>query len=159
MAQIFAGSEIVEIGIQIEKNGRDFYNVLAGRTRDKKVLDIFKYLAGEEQKHIEAFGKILESAQKYEPVQAYPGEYFAYMKALSEDYVFTKKNKGDEIAKNTKSDKDAVVLAIGFEKDSIVFYEGMKKVTPEHYHKLLEELLSQERAHLMQLLGLKKEVG
>lgn len=26
MGNIFAGSEIVEMGIQIEKNGRDFYN-------------------------------------------------------------------------------------------------------------------------------------
>ncbi len=28
MGNIFAGSEIVELGIQIEKNGRDFYNTL-----------------------------------------------------------------------------------------------------------------------------------
>ena len=28
MGNIFAGSEIVELGVQIEKNGRDFYQAL-----------------------------------------------------------------------------------------------------------------------------------
>ncbi len=33
MGNIFAGSEIVELGIQIEKNGRDFYNTLAKKIK------------------------------------------------------------------------------------------------------------------------------
>ena len=36
MANIFSGSEIVQIGIQIEKNGRDFYNTLEEQSTNKK---------------------------------------------------------------------------------------------------------------------------
>ena len=38
MGNIFAGSEIVELGIQIEKNGRDFYNTLVSQSKSQKAL-------------------------------------------------------------------------------------------------------------------------
>ena len=155
---IFAGSEIVEFGIQIEKNGKDFYNTLVNQSKNQKAKEIFKYLAAEEEKHIGTFQKILDSVHKYEPAEAYPGEYFAYMNALASDHVFTGKDKGEEIAKNTKSDKEAIDKGIGFEKDSILFYEGMKKVVPEHDHKVIDGLILQEQDHLRQLHDLKKNL-
>jgi len=158
MVNIFAGSEIVELGIQIEKNGRDFYNALVKQSKNQKAKETFRYLAGEEEKHIATFQKILDSVHKYEPPESYPGEYFAYMNALASGYIFTQKHKGDEIAKRTKSDKEAIDLGIGFEKDSILFYEGMKKVVPPYDHKIVDELVAQEQGHLTQLSGLKKKL-
>ncbi|MBN1406060.1 MAG: rubrerythrin, partial [Candidatus Omnitrophica bacterium] len=79
----FSGSETVEIGIQIEKNGRDFYNIISENVADEKAKKLFSYLAKEEEKHIAAFKEILDSVIKYEPKQAYPQEYFAYMNALA----------------------------------------------------------------------------
>ena len=158
MGNIFAGSEIVEIGIQIEKNGRDFYSTLVKQSKNKKAVEIFQYLAGEEAKHIVVFQKILDSVHKYEPPESYPGEYFAYMNALASEYVFTQKDKGSQIAKTVTSDKQAVELGIGFEKDSIVFYEGMKKVVPEYELKVVEQLIDQEQVHLAQLSDLKKSL-
>lgn len=158
MANIFAGAEIVELGVQIEKNGRDFYEVLSGRSKIKTAQKLFKFLAGEEAKHIEDFKQILYSAQKYEPPEAYPGEYFAYMNALASEHVFTKKDKGKEIAKTAETDKEAVDMAIGFEKDSIVFYEGMKKVVPAYDHKLVGQLIAQEQNHLVKLTEIKDKL-
>ena len=154
---IFAGSEIVELGIQIEKNGRDFYSALVNQSKGQKAREIFKYLAGEEEKHISTFQKILDSVHKYEPPEAYPGEYFAYMNALASSCVFTQKDKGEEVAKNTKSDEEAIDLGIGFEKESILFYVGMKKVVLEQDHKVLDKLIMQEQSHLEQLSDLKKK--
>lgn len=156
MGNIFAGSEIVELGIQIEKNGRDFYNTLAAQSKNPKAKEIFRYLAAEEEKHIIVFEKILENKDKYQPPQTYPGEYFAYMNALASEYVFTQENKGSQIAKKIKSDKEATDLGIGFEKDSIIFYEGMKKAVPEYDQKTVEELIIQEQGHLRKLVDLKK---
>jgi len=156
MVNIFTGSEIVEFGIQIEKNGRDFYKTLINQSKNQKAKDTFKYLAGEEEKHITVFQEILNRVGKYEPPESYPGEYFAYMSSLASEHVFTQKDKGVETAKNTKSDKEAIDLGIGFEKDSIIFYEGMKKVVLEHDHKAIDELIMQEQSHLRQLSDLKK---
>jgi len=158
VVNIFAGSEIVELGIQIEKNGRDFYNALVEQLKNQKAKETFKYLAGEEEKHIAVFQNILDSVHKYEPPESYPGEYFAYMNALARDYVFTQKDKGREIAKNVKGDKEAISLGIGFEKDSIIFYVGMKKVVPEYDHKIVDKLITQEQDHLRQLSELKESL-
>jgi len=158
MVNIFAGSEIVELGIQIEKNGRDFYNALVEQLKKQKAKETFKYLAGEEEKHITVFQKILDSVHKYEPPETYPGEYFAYMNALARDYVFTQKDKGREIAKNIKGDKEAISLGIGFEKDSIIFYVGMKRVMPEYDHKIVDKLIAEEQDHLRQLSELKESL-
>ena len=156
MGNIFAGSEIVELGIQIEKNGRDFYNILAGQTKDMKTQEIFKFLAGEEEKHIMVFQGILEKSRKYEPQGLDADEYFAYMNSLASEHVFTKENKGKEVAKEIKSDKEAIEKGIGFEKDSIIFYEGIKKVVPEHDLKAIDALIEQEKSHLAQLTDLQK---
>lgn len=158
MVNIFAGSEIVELGIQIEKNGRDFYNALVEQLKNQKAKETFKYLAGEEEKHIAVFQNILDSVHKYEPPESYPGEYFAYMNALARDYVFTQKDKGREIGKNVKGDKEAISLGIGFEKDSIIFYVGMKKVVPEYDHKIVDKLITQEQDHLRQMSELKESL-
>ncbi len=158
MVNIFAGSEIVELGIQIEKNGRDFYNAVIEQSKNQKAKETFKYLAGEEEKHIAVFQNILDSVHKYEPPESYPGEYFAYMNALARDYVFTQKDKGREIAKNVKGDKEAISLGIGFEKDSIIFYVGMKKVVPEYDHKIVDKLITQEQDHLRQMSELKESL-
>ncbi len=159
MSNIYAGSDIVELGIQIEKNGRDFYNVLANQSKNQKAREVFKYLAGEEEKHIAIFQKILDSVHKYQPKEAYPQEYFAYMNALAGEYVFTQKGKGAEIAKNITSDKEAFDRGIESEKDSIQFYEGMKKIVPEHDLRIADKLIAEEQSHLKQLSDLKKEAA
>jgi rubrerythrin len=155
MGNIFSGSEIAEIGIQIEKNGRDFYNSLVKKITEKKIQDTLKYLAAQEELHIAMFQQILSSVEKYEPAESYPGEYFAYMSALAKDCVFTRKNTGAQAAESIRNAKDAIDKAIGFEKDSIVFYEGAKKIAPGEGQKIVDELILQEQGHLRQLLEIK----
>ena len=53
MSGIFKGSEIVGIGIQIEKNGLEFYRFLADSSQNEKVKECCKFLAGEEKRQIE----------------------------------------------------------------------------------------------------------
>jgi len=158
MGNVFAGSEVIEMGIQIEKNGKDFYDALAARTKNEKAREMYKYLAGEEERHITVFRKILSSVRTYEPQEAYPGEYFAYMSALASDYVFTKKDMGKAMAGKTKDDKEAIDKGMGFEKDSIVFYEGMKKAVSKEESNVIDMLIGQEQSHLKKLVELKENL-
>jgi rubrerythrin len=156
MSNIFTGSEIVELGIQIEKNGRDFYATLAKHSGNEKTKEVFKFLASEEEKHIVVFEKILTSLDKYQPPESYPGEYLTYMTVLASEYIFTQKDKGAEIASKIGNDRQAVELGIGFEKDSILFYEGIKKVVADYEYKAIDQLIQQEQNHLQQLSALKR---
>lgn len=156
MGNVFSGSEIVECGIQIEKNGRDFYHELNSKSAGEKAREIFKFLASEEEKHIVVFEELLETVQNYEPAESYPAEYFEYMRGLAGQHVFTRENTGKEKAREVKDDKEAFDVAIGFEKDSIEFYEAMKKVVPEKDHALIDALIVQEHEHLTRLVDLRK---
>ena len=158
MANVFGGNEIVEIGVQIEKNGKDFYETLIRQSKIQKAKDIYKFLAEEEKKHIATFQKMLKSIQKYEPPEAYPDEYFAYLRALAGSCIFTERNKGSEIAKNIKDDREAINLGIEFEKDSILFYTEMKKAVPEYDQKTIDKLIIEEQDHLQKLSELKKDL-
>ena len=158
MGNIFSGSDVIEIGIEIEKNGKDFYDALSNKSKNQGAKGVFKYLAGEEEKHIMAFQEILKKVNKYEPAEGYPGEYLAYMNALAGEYIFTEAGKGIMIAKKLNSDSEAVNAGIGFEKDSILFYEGMKKMVPDYEYNALDELIRQEQEHLNKLAELKKNL-
>jgi len=155
MSNIFSASEIVELAIEIEKNGRDFYYALIKKSKFPKAQEIFQHLAIEEGRHILAFKDILDIVQKHLPA-SYAAEYLNYMSGLSDGYIFTQKNTGMTIALKVQSDLQGIEMGISFEKDSIVFYEGMKKAVPTNEHKIINEVIAQEKLHLRQLLDLKK---
>ena len=157
MSNIFAASEIVELAIEIEKNGRDFYYVLIRQSKSPKAQEVFQHLAIEEGKHILAFKDILDTVQKFSHV-SYPAEYLAYINSLAEGHIFTQKNTGERIALKVKSELQGVELGVSFEKDSIAFYEGMKKAVPTNEHKIIDQIIAQEQVHLKELSDLKKDL-
>jgi len=156
MGNIFSASEVVEIGVKIEENGRDFYRQAAAKSKNEPAVKTFELLAGEEEGHIKKFESILSAVKKYEPREAYPNEYFSYIKSLSGEYVFTKDKKGAEMAGTVNSEIEAVDLGIGFEKDSILFYEEMKKFVLEEEKNIVDKLLEQEKQHLRKLNDLRR---
>lgn len=156
MGERFSASEIVQIGVQIEKNGKDFYDAITESSQRDKVKEVFQFLAKEEEKHIRIFSDILSGFEKYEPSEVYTDEYFAYLKALSDTYLFTKENKGKEIARNIKDDIKAIDLGIGFEKESILLYLEMKNLVWEEGKAIIDRLIEEERGHLRKLMEIKK---
>ena len=156
MGNIFSGSEIVEMAVEIEKNGRDFYDKVSKFLKDKNMKHIFKYLADQEEKHINVFKGMLSAVKKYEPSEAYTDEYFSYIKALSEEHIFTKKKKGKEIADTVKDGEKAVELGLGFERDSILFYYEMKNFVLKSEHNIIDGLIKEEQMHLKKLSLLRR---
>jgi rubrerythrin len=156
MGNLFNSSEIVKFGVQIEKNGRDFYDQAAKTAKSEKAKQIFAFLSNEEQIHIAVFEAILSEMDKNEPAEKYPGEYADYMLALVEENVFTKNKQGYEVARTIRNDKQALELAIGFEKDSILFYYAMKKYVWEGFHKDVDKLIAEEQEHLRKLYDIIK---
>ncbi|MBU0684128.1 MAG: ferritin family protein [Candidatus Omnitrophota bacterium] len=157
MQERFSGCEMVEMGIQIEKNGKEFYSELAEKFKKESVGEVFKCLAAEEEKHIEVFNGIFASLCSYLPEEAYPDEYFAYMNALASQYVFTRKNTGKTIAEKLKNYDEGLNLGISFEKDSILFYEGMRQMVLERDYKLIDKLIQEEKEHLKKLCELRRK--
>lgn len=153
----FTGNDIVEMGIQIEKNGKEYYEEVFKCSKSVKAKEIFSYLGKEEIEHIGYFEKLLATTGTEEVAESYPGEYYDYMEHLSALHVFTKDGKGKEVACEIKTDKEALQAAVGFEKDSILFYYEMKNFVREKDKKILEEIIKEEQSHLSKLMDILKK--
>ena len=159
MSIAFSGSELVNIAIGIERRGVIFYDTLTRSTKNVTARDVFQYLANMEREHIQIFQNMLTEAEKYQIPETYAEEYAAYLQALIDNAIFTDDFITSEMATKANSDIEALELAISAEKDSILFYYGMKEITPQRAQLTVNKVLAEEKLHLRQLSKLKKELA
>ena len=159
MAITFSGNELINIAIGIEGRGIAFYDIMTKSTGNAAARDVFQYLADMERLHIQIFQGMLGEADKYQIPETYAGEYAAYLQALIDSAVFTDDAITSEMATRASSDIEAMELAIGAEKDSILFYYEMKEIMPQRAQPTLNKIITEEKSHLWQLSELKKKLA
>jgi len=155
----FSASELINIAIGIERRGIAFYDTMARSTENAEARNIFQYLADMERMHIRIFQGMLGEADKYQPPESYAEEYAAYLQALVDSAVFTDDSITSEMATQLSSDIEAMELAIGAEKDSILFYYAMKEIMPQRAQPTVNKIITEEKSHLRELSELKKKLA
>ena len=160
MAVLFAGRELLEVALEIEKNGQAFYEELGNCTKDQGIEEVARFMAEEEKRHVIRFQEILESTGGYQISEAYYAtQYMGYMKALADERVFKSNISVPEVAERARSPREAIDIAIGFEKESILFLHEMRELAPESDRKAIQKLLSEERDHLRRLSAMKAQIS
>ena len=155
MSLFFDASEIFQFAIKIKENGEKFYRHAVQITRDNDTKEIFNYLANEESDHKKTFETLLSTMEKHEPFEAYPGEYFEYLRAYVDKIIFTNEVLDKEIPR-IKDTLSAINYGIQRELDSILYYHEIKNFVPKHQHKLIDKIIDEERNHFSKLTGLRK---
>jgi len=110
-----------------------------------------------EREHIQTFQNMLTEADKYEITDACTEEYAAYLQALVDTAVFSEELINSEMATEADSDIKALELAIGAEKDAILFYYTMKEIMPQRAQPTVDKIIAEEKSHLSQLSELKRK--
>jgi rubrerythrin len=157
MSYDFNADDVFEMAEQIERNGAAFYRKAAGDISDPDAKQFLTDLAAMEDDHEQTFAsmrKTLTETQKSQTVFDPQGEAAAYLKALADTRIFFEK----EI--DTSSLQAILKAAILAEKDSIVFYLGMKDLVPEALGQThLDGIIKEEMAHIKllshRLVGIK----
>ena len=149
-------SEVVEAAISIEENGRTFYRSFGDSTKEEEVKGVFYFLADEENRHIVAFKNISRDLEKYTPEETYSGEHSKYISDLADKNVFSGKNTGKDLAKKISTPFEAIDLALRFEKDSILFFDEMRRFVSPKDHEIIDKLIEEERQHIVKLKRLEK---
>lgn len=150
MSLDFTADEIFEMAEQIERNGAEFYRK-AAETVTGEEKDFLLELAKMEDDHevtFKALRKELTGAEKvsltFDPDDMAP----QYLKALADTRVFFEKDI------KTDSMREILKAAITAEKDSIVFYLGMKELVPEKLGKSrIDNIIKEEMSHIRLLSG------
>jgi len=146
MAYDFNADEIFEMAEQIERNGASFYRKAAESIDDpsgKKLLLDFAVMEDEHEKTFAALRKDLSKEDKSATTFDPEGEAALYLRALADVRVFFEKEM------DTSSMKEILKAAILAEKDSIVFYLGMKEMVPEKFGKTkIDAIIKEEMSHI-----------
>lgn len=145
MALDFNADEIFEMAEQIERNGAIFYRKAADTVTGGE-KDFLLELAKMEDDHevtFKSLRKELSGAMKesstFDPDDMAP----QYLKALADTRVFFEKDM------DTSTMKEILKAAITAEKDSIVFYLGMKELVPEKLGKTkIDDIIKEEMSHI-----------
>lgn len=146
MSYDFNANDVFEMAEQIERNGAIFYRRAADDIADEDAKNFLTDLAVMEDDHEKTFAnmrKQLSEAEKTATVFDPEGETASYLKALADTRVFFEK----EI--DTTSLQAILKAAILAEKDSIVFYLGMKDMVPEALGQShLDAVIKEEMSHI-----------
>jgi rubrerythrin len=151
MGNLLTASEIVEFAVYIEQNGYKFYVETIKKFKEKKLVELFQFLADEEHKHEQTFKALLKKTGTFTPPESYPGEYELYMR----DFLKTHALANDESLKqklaSISTPGDAIRVALDFEKDSIVLFTAVKKYIDIPNHNAVESIIQEEMTHIIKI--------
>lgn len=158
MAETFSTQEILRIAVNVENNGEKLYAVLENQAADKRIKELWQYLKVQEQYHCEFFQRMLDNLEDFVVPEYGPGEYAAYLRAIASTYIFTQGLIEEKISQLFNSDMEAVEFGIKIEQESILVYSALKEYMTTDKQPLLNEVIDQEKKHLIDLTLLKAEL-
>jgi len=151
----FNAFEIFEMAEQIERNGAKFYRKSAEIVPDSRLQRTLLDLAAMEDRHEKIFaGMKAEISPEQRVPAAYDPENEAslYLQAMADGHVFDV-NKDISLQLSEKSSVEEILkMAIQIEKDSIIFYIGLKDFVPADAGKeKVDDIIDEERGHIVVL--------
>jgi len=145
----FNADDVFEVAEQLERNGAKFYQDASERVQDAAHKEFLSGLSRMEREHEQTFASMREAlkGREVEPTVFDPeGEAEAYLRALADTRIFFEKKIDD------RSMEGILKAAIQAEKDSIVFYLGMKDMVPAALGSdKLDKIVREEMSHLRNL--------
>jgi rubrerythrin len=154
MSMIFNADEVLKIAEQIERNGIDFYERAAERFEGEEKRTLLR-LADMERTHEQVFATMrreLSGADQglkgFDP----EGEAGRYLAAFADGQIFAPKADAAALLGSKDSIRDILEVAIGLEKDSVVFYVAIREAVPESLGEdKIDRIIKEEMAHIVLL--------
>ena len=153
MADTYSLSEVIRIAEDIEANGYDFYTQAAAAAKDTSARKVFEELAQKEKEHQRIFAEMRkefcasQDAHWFDP----DGQARAYLKTLADNHVFNLNQDISALLASVQSSESTLRLAIGFEKDTIVYFTALKQAASDENREKIELLIKEELDHIRQL--------
>jgi len=155
---VFSVGELFDIAVGIERNGVAYYDSLSNLAADSSLKETYGGLADMERHHVELFQKMRSAVGDKGAVvpDEEEAEYGAYLKALIDSSVFTDDKVARDLAEKAAGPAEAIQLALGAEKDSILFYTEMRELVPQRDREAIDNVIREEKKHIRQLSDLKQ---
>ena len=140
-------NEILEMAVRTETLGYQFYTSMAEKfKKDSGLVKLFSTLASKEKVHEKTFTDLQAKVAKQgaEPVEW--EEVSNYMRAFVESEFFLGKGKALPSMEHLKSVRDAVTFALGFEKETLLYFYELRSLVKEK--EVVDEVINEEKSHI-----------
>ena len=155
MQYAFNAAEVFDVAIQIELNGVAFYRKAAQYASDEAFRKELLDLGEMEQEHVARFTELKRDligehgdAEWFDP----DGEAARYLEAFAAGNVFNVTDDASKALTEQPSARDILNFAIERERDSIMFYVGIKELVPKKLGRdKIEAIIKEEMGHIVLL--------
>lgn len=151
---VLTAAEALEWAIEIEKNGEVFYSGVAAESADPGVKALFEDLALDEQRHCQTFRRMLAGTSGRDLSTYDHDEYQAYLQGALDSALFSGAGKGLTLAKQVKDRETALQAAMGFQKDTLLFFYDLREMLSEAHRETIFAIIREEKKHLRRLAGM-----
>jgi len=155
MSYLLDVREILGFAVYIEKRGYEFYVEAMKKFAEPRITELFQYLADEEFKHEKVFKKLMQQSGDAKTGERDP-EYQAYLQEFCKAHQLGDKEAITQKLARLSSLEEILDLAMGFEKDSIVFFSELKEMYAEGHAAAVEKVIREEMGHLRRIFQMKR---
>ena len=158
MAIGFNADEVLEVAIRIEEKGAAFYRKAAGLQSDVEYREFLEKLAAMEEGHKVTFTEMrnaLTDKEKGGKVFDPQDELSLYLSAMADTHGGEGSPSAADSLTGAETMEEVLTAAIGLEKESVLFYLGLKDMVPPKYGlDKIDDIIREERSHIAQLTSL-----
>jgi rubrerythrin len=155
MSVTFNADEVFEMAEEIERNGAKFYREAAANASDRQIKDMFLRMAAMEDGHLRTFQEMrqgLRDQEKGGTVFDPYDEASQYLQALADSKGFEGMRSPTQKLTGKESTRELLDIAINAEKNSVLYYVGLKDLVPtEAGRDKVEVIIREEVGHVADL--------
>jgi rubrerythrin len=155
MPVTFNADEVFEMAEQIERNAAKFYQEAATKTSERQIKDVFLRLAAMEDTHLRTFQQMrttLSDQEKGGTTFDPEGEASLYLQAMADDRGFEGMRGRNVKLTGKESTRELLEIAINAERNSILYYVGLKEMVPTEVGRdKVETIIREEVSHAADL--------
>jgi len=155
MSITFNVDEIFEMAEEIERNGAKFYREASKNAPDKETRKMLLDMAAMEDEHLKTFKEMrkgLGPQEKWQGVFDPDNEAVMYLQSMADSHGVEGKISPAVKLSGKEKIRDIFKIAVDAEKNSVVFYTGLKDFVPAQAGKdKIEAIIKEEMGHLAAL--------
>ncbi|MFA5423663.1 MAG: ferritin family protein [Phycisphaerae bacterium] len=162
MSISFNADEVFEMAEEIERQAVKFYSEAAQKATSDDMKRFFIQMSGMEAKHVKIFADMREhltDEERAETTYDPDNEAAQYLQTMADAKGWEGRVTPTQKFTGKESMKEVIEIALNAEKESVVFYYGIKSLVPEKAGRdKLEQIIMEELSHIRILLEYLKEV-
>jgi rubrerythrin len=146
---LFSISEVIDMAVQLERNGERIYRSALDNVRDAGLKHLLAWMADEENRHAKWFSALRSTSVIIEDNDALKAMNQSLVDDFLGDQAFSLKDVDFSVVRNIN---ELLAVFIEFEKDTILFYDILVAFMPdEQARENIRRIIAEEETHVEKL--------